>query len=409
MTRVLAAYLGSSLLSTLANAIAAVALPLIVLQSTGSVLGTGVVAAATAVPAVVAGILMGGLIDRIDRRTASVVADLISAASIAALPLIDLVTDLGIGWFVLLGVLGSFGDVPGLTAREALLPAIVRHSGVGTERVLGLREALGAVALLLGPVAAGVLVPLLPGSAVLWITAALSAAAALLTLAIPRAAGRIDAGQAAHPTTARGIGAGLRLLAADGFLRTTTIIGLLSVLVVGGLQGLVLPLHLTALGIAGALGFVLAAIAAGMLVGAAVYASAGARGDRRSWLVAGLLITGVGTALVCALPDLWLLLVGAALLGAGSSALGGVLGVLTIERIPDALRGRVLSAQNAGMTLAAPAGIMLAALLGEAAGAAVAALGLLVVCLLAVAGALVAPSLRTLERSSTEEAAHAQQ
>ena len=82
-----AAYLSSYLLSLLGNSIAAIALPLILLQTTGSVLGAGALAAATAVPALLAGLLMGVVIDRINRRTASVVTDLISAASMAALPL----------------------------------------------------------------------------------------------------------------------------------------------------------------------------------------------------------------------------------------------------------------------------------------------------------------------------------
>ncbi|MEH3089035.1 MAG: MFS transporter, partial [Microbacterium arborescens] len=186
------AYLASYLLSLLGNSIAGIALPLIVLNVTGSVLGAGVVAAATAVPAVLAGLFMGVVIDRIDRRTASVVTDLVSAGSIAALPVVDLVWGLDLGWFIVLGVLGSLGDVPGMTAREALLPAIVRHSGASAERMVGTREALGAVALIVGPAAAGTLMILFEGSAVLWITAATSAAAAVLTLLVPRRVARSE-------------------------------------------------------------------------------------------------------------------------------------------------------------------------------------------------------------------------
>jgi len=166
------AYLASFFLSLLGNAVAAVALPLIVLQTTGSALGAGVVAASTAIPAVLAGLFMGVVIDRINRRTSSVATDLVSAAAVAALPVVDAVSGLTIGWFVLLGVIGSLGDVPGMTAREALLPAVVRHSGVAADRLVGLREALGAVALLVGPAMAGTLMTVLEGATVLWITAA---------------------------------------------------------------------------------------------------------------------------------------------------------------------------------------------------------------------------------------------
>ena len=86
------AYLASYLLSLLGNSIAGIALPLIVLQITGSALSAGTVAAATAIPAVLAGLLLGVVIDRINRRTSSVVTDLISAASIAALPIVDMIS-----------------------------------------------------------------------------------------------------------------------------------------------------------------------------------------------------------------------------------------------------------------------------------------------------------------------------
>nr|WP_218680760.1 hypothetical protein [Rhodococcus qingshengii] len=92
-------YLASYVLSLLGNSIAGIALPLIVLQTTGSAIGAGAVGAATAIPAVLAGLFMGVVIDRINRRTSSVITDLISAAAIAALPLVDMASGLNVGWF----------------------------------------------------------------------------------------------------------------------------------------------------------------------------------------------------------------------------------------------------------------------------------------------------------------------
>lgn len=399
------AYLGSYTLSILGNAIAAVALPLLVLQVTGSALGTGVVAAATAVPAVLVGILGGAVLDRVNRRTASAVSDLVSAAAMAALPLVDLVTGLSLGWFVLLGVIGSLGDIPGMTARETLLPAVVRHGGVSAERLVGAREALGAAGMLLGPALAGILVVSFPGSVVLWVTAGTSLAAALVTLAIPSRVGRIEAA----PGSRRGVREGLRLLVTDRFLLTTTVVGLLSVLVVAALQGLVLPVHFTAIGEPGSLGFVLAGIAAGLLLGGLLYAVAGPSLRRRTWLLIGLLGSTAGIGVIVALPGTGVLLAGAVVLGASSSALNGVLGVLLVERIPDAARGRVLGAQNAAMTVAAPAGILIAAVAAEAAGVRVAALVLAAAWIAAVVVSLAARSLRSLEPGApSPEVEHAQ-
>lgn len=395
------AYLASHLLSLLGNSIAGVALPLIVLQVTGSALGTGAVAAATAIPAVLAGLLMGVVIDRINRRTSSVVTDLVSAASVAALPLIDMLSGLSLGWFILFGIIGSLGDVPGMTARDALLPAIVRHGGIASERLVGIREALGAVALVLGPAAAGTLMVLFDGSTVLWITAATSLAAALLTLFIPHRVGTITTAEGATATpTGNGwsqLRDGWRVLFRSRFLLATTALSLVLVIVLGSLQGLILPVYFTLVEQPGMLGFVLTALAAGMLVGGTVYAVAGSRGRRRVWFLAGLLGSTLGFGFVAALPSVWVVFGGAFIVGLSSGLFGSLIGVLMIERIPEQMRGRIMGTQNAIMTAAAPVGIVAAAVLTEYAGVNAAAIILGGVWLIALALGLFARSLRNLE------------
>jgi MFS family permease len=404
MRRIPVAYLASYLLSLLGNSIAGIAFPLIVLQVTGSALGAGVVAAATAVPAVLAGLLMGVVIDRINRRTSSVVTDLVSAASVAALPLIDMASGLSLGWFVLFGIIGSLGDVPGMTARDALLPAVVRHGGIGAERLLGIRESLGAAALLLGPAVAGGLMVAFDGSTVLWITAATSFTAALLTLVIPHRVGAIGTNDA--PAGQVGVSGasgwaqlrdGWRVLSRSRFLVTTTMLSVASVTVLASLQGLVLPVYLTVIGQPGMLGLVLSALGAGMLVGGAVYAVAGARGRRQVWFRIGLIGTTAGFVVIAVLGSVWTVLAGAFVVGLASGLFGGLIGVLMIERIPEHMRGRIMGTQNALMTAAPPAGIVVAAVLTEYVSVEVAAAVVAAVWAVAAVVGLLAPSLRRLE------------
>jgi MFS family permease len=397
MTFVPLAYLASTFLSLLGNSIAAVALPLIVLQVTGSALGAGAVAAATAIPAVLAGLFAGVIIDRVNRRTASIASDVISALAVAALPVVDLIWGLNLGWFVILGIVGALGDVPGMTARETLLPAIVRHGRWGAERLVGMREALGAVAVLLGPALAGVLLVTLDGTRVLWITAATSLAAALVTLLLPRRVG--DLAEAA-PSGASGwaqLREGWRVLVGSRFLVATTSLSLLSVLVLASMQALILPVYFTREGEPGLLGLVLSALAAGMLVGGGLYALAGTRGSRRGWFLAGLLGSAAGFVLIGALPSIWVVLAGAAVLGLAAGLFNSVIGVLMVERVPEAVRGRILGTQNAALTAAPPVGIVLAAVLTEYAGVAVAAALLASVWLIALVVGVAARSLRSLE------------
>ncbi|XTZ14781.1 MFS transporter [Micromonospora echinospora] len=396
MNRTSSAYLASYVLSLLGNSIAAVALPLIVLGSTGSALAAGTVAVASALPAALAGLLMGVVIDRINRRTASVLTDLVSALSVAALPVLDSTVGLALGWFVLFAVVGSFGDVPGLTAREAMLPAVTRAGGMSVERLLGLREALGAVVLLVGPAVAGAMIAIIDGPAILWVTAATSAAAALVTMTIPR-----EIGATAAPTRGTGrvrLRDGWHALARSPFLLATTAVSTVLVLVLSGFQALVLPVHFTLIARPELLGLVLSALALGLLAGGGLYAAVGSHGRRRTWFLAGVALTVAGSAGMASLATPWVVLAAAAVVGLGNGLCGSLLGVLMVERIPEGTQGRVLGTQNAILTLAPALGIGAAAILTETAGAGTAAIVLAAVWITTGVVALWARPLRDLER-----------
>ncbi|MCD2185926.1 MFS transporter [Actinomycetospora soli] len=386
------AYLGAHLLSLLGNGLAAVALPLIVLQATGSPASVGAVSVATAGPALVIGLGAGLVIDRVNRRTSSIVSDVVSALAVAAIPVVDLLTGLTLGWLVALAIVGAFGDVPGLTARQVLVPAVARHTGVSLERLVGLRQAMTSIALVVGPAAAGTLLTLVDGSTVLLVTAATSGAAALLTLVLPHRLGRVGE-VAARGSVLAELAAGARVLRRSRFLSGTVGLTLGLAVVLGGLQGLVLPVWFSALGRADLLGLVLTALALGMLVGTAAFATAGVRGSRGWWTVGALAGTTAGFLTIASLASPVVVLAGAALLGLSNATLGAILGVLQAERIPDATHGRVLGLQNALLQVAAPAGIGLAGVVAEvatpvAAGLSVVAVWVAVVLAVAASGAL---------------------
>lgn len=404
MNHIPVVYLGSYFLSLLGNSIASIALPLIVLQTTGSVLGAGAVAAASAIPAVLAGLFMGVVIDRINRITSSVVTDLISAGAIAALPLVDLVTGLSIGWFVVFGVIGSLGDVPGMTARDALLPAIVRHGKVSAERLMGVRESIGAVAMLVGPAAAGTLMVLLDGSTVLWITAGTSLAAALTTLLIPRSVGAVEHGadeSRRGRSTWRELREGWAALSRSRFLVTVTGLSLASVVVLTAFQGIILPVYFSLSDTPGLLGFVLSALALGLMVGGVTYSIAGGRGSRGAWLLTGLAGVTLGFVVMATLSGPLAIFAGAIIVGIASGLFGSLIGVLMIESIPDGLRGRVMGTQNALITAAGPAAMAIAAVLVEWGSLHIAAIAFVALWTLAAVGAAMSPSLRNLNTSST--------
>lgn len=365
MTFVAVAYLGSHFLSVLGNGIIAVALPLIVLQTTGSPLSVGAISIATAVPALIVGLCAGIVIDRVNRRTCSMIADAVSAGAVATIPLVDLYVGLNLWWFIALAIVGSLGDVPGMTARQVMVPAVARHSGLPLEKLVGLRQSMTSMALVIGPATAGTLLSLFDGSTVLFVTAATSAAAALLTFVIPRRLGAVATDPTLRESLWAQLATGAAVLRRSRFLSGTVALTVGLVIVIGGLQGLVLPLYFSLLARPDLLGFVLTALAVGMLCGATTFAAVGTRLSRHLWMTSALIGTTAGFLLIATLLSPAVVFAGAALIGVGNAVLGAVLGVLQAERIADAVRGRVLSVQNALLQVAAPAGIGLAAVVAE--------------------------------------------
>ena len=369
------------------------------LLTTGSAGDAGLVALAAAVPAAFAGLLMGSLVDRINRRTAAVLSDVISALALALLPIIEPTVGLSLGWFIAIAVLNSFGDVPGITAREAMLPAIARASRMDASRLIGLRESLGGVSLLAGPAGAGILVAALEPVAVMWVTATIAALAALLTLLVPARAAAHDRTEVEASGIRASAGAmlhGLGLISRTPLLRALVLLLLALAVVLAAFQGMVIPVHFAFQGDGEAVGFVLSALAAGMLVGGGVFAVAGTRLPRRAWLITGILVIAAGLAVLATLESTVIVLLGAAIVGLGSGSMNAVVGLTFVEAVDEGRRGTVLGAQNAIMTLVPAAGIGLASVLIEVGSLELTAAVLAGIWLLTVVATLLTPRLRRL-------------
>ncbi|NYJ16839.1 MFS transporter [Nesterenkonia sandarakina] len=352
-------YFASFVTSLLGNSVTAIALPLLVLFTTGSPLDAGIVAIAAALPAAIAGLLMGSLIDRINRRTASILSDAISAVALVILPIVELTAGLNLGWFIAVAILGSFGDVPGMTAREAMLPAIAKAVGSEPARLIGLREAMTGVTMLIGPAVAGVLVAALEPVTVLWITSGMAALSVLLTLGIPSGATAHQRHRDAAPTTqgVRGLLHGLTLLLRSPLLRMMLLLAVTLGVVLAAMQGMVIPVHFAFQDEPQFVGFVLSSLAAGLLVGGGLFAGLANRIPRRVWFISGIATLAVGLGGLAFLGPVWSIFASAAVAGLGGGAMNAVVGLTFVENVAENQRGRVLGAQNAILTLTPALGI----------------------------------------------------
>lgn len=386
MDRVTRFYFASYGLSLLGNGVASVLLPLLVLARTGDVSAAGLVA--------------GVIIDRFNRRNVSIVSDFISAAAIAALPLIDAVVGLNLTWFIVIAALGAIWDVPGMTAREALLPKLVVAGGK-LDRVVGIRESVAAFMLLAGPGLGGAIMWIFGvGSLPFIFTALTSLTAALLTFGIDADKGKVNW----KPLTITGVVTDLlgcgQFLVRHRLVFSITMLSCFYAAVIVILQTVLVPAYFLEEAMPHLSGMTLSDFALGGFVGVGIYALAVNKVSRRMFLVVGTTGFSIGFAVIGGLFSPWIMLGATVFIGMTNGPLGAVLGTVMIEAIPDELRGRVMGTQNALMRAIPALAVMMFAAVASTQGLAWAGATLSVVVVVIGILALASNALRTLETAA---------
>ena len=384
-------FVAAEAFSLFGNSAIAIVLPWLVLTRTGDPAITGLVAAVAALPAILAAVVGGWLIDKVGQRRMSVLADVGSAVSVAGLAVVDRVFGLDLGWFIALGILGALFDVPGMTARETLMGRVARTSGVSLDKIASLRQAVFSLAFLGGPALAGVLLAILDPIQVVWVTAGCSLAAGICMLLLPLTAPEVVSAGTAD------IG-GVATIRGSAPLRAMLVIGFGSALVVAPLLGVLVPAHFNRLGEPTWFGFTMSAFAAGSMIGAILYAVIASR-SRRAVYVGGLLLQTLGMVGFTTLQGVWPVAIGSALVGIGGGLLSPVFIVFFTEQVAESVRGRVLGLFNALALIASPLGLGAIALALSVTTLEVAATWLLAAWVLVMAYALISKGMRTFAES----------
>ncbi len=348
--------------SLFGNALTSLAIPWFVLETTGSAARTGLTAVAGTVPTILAMAFGGAIVDRLGPKRMSVVADLASGATVAAIPLLHHTTGLAFWQLLVLVALGALLDSPGHTARMAIQPDVAVLGGVPLERANAAGQAAGSLSLLLGPPVAGILVAVVGTSNVLWLDAATfavsAAAVAGLVPSPPRAV--LGADEPA-PSYWRDLREGWGFLFGDRVLRAIAVTATVINFLLAPLAAVVLPVYVEdAFGSARALGWVLGAFGAGSLVGAVAYGVFGPRLPRRATLIGGLLLAGFPLLLLSTTPPLAATVAAAFAVDLFLGPVNPLAGTVMQERVPAALRGRVFGTLVAVAMLAAPVGMLVA-------------------------------------------------
>jgi MFS family permease len=361
------ALLSASLLSALGSQLTFIALPWFVLETTGSAAMTGLVGFFVALPNFVAGIFGGTLVDRLGYKRVSIVADLVSGFGVLMVPLLYITTGIAFWQLLVFVFLGALLDIPGITARRAMLPELTKQGGLRLEQVNSAFESVQYLALLLGPPLAGILIGWLGAENVLWLDAAtFVVSAVLVAVAVPAP---LQAVRAAGGRYFDELKAGLRFLRADQLLFSMAVAVGISNFLGASSFSVVFPVFVKdEFGRASVLGILAAGFGVGGLIGAVIYGMYGHRLPRRAMWIAAFMampLTLLTPLLTTSLPILLVAMTFTAILTGPINAL-----MVTIrhERIPPPLRGRVFSTFSAITAVATPLGILIAGYAIEAFG-----------------------------------------
>jgi MFS family permease len=356
-------------LSMTGNVVTLTAIPWFVLETTGSAARTGITAFFTTLPVVLSAFFGGVIVDRLGPKRASVIADVASGVTVAAVPLLYHTVGLAFWQLLVLVFLGALLDTPGQTARKAVLPDLADAAGMRLERANAATQAINRGARMAGAPLAGLLIVLLGASNALWVDAATFMVSAVLVGALVPAATRSQ-----EPATAgRGylgqLREGLAYLGRDRLVRVLVLLCLVANFLDGPKLAVLLPIYANqVLGSPVALGIILGTYGGAALLGAVVYGAVGHRWPRRGVLIAALLTFGVPFWALSTRPTLPVMLAALVITGLASGPVNPLLATVMQERVPSALRGRVWGIAMAGSYAAMPLGMLVTGTLVEWAG-----------------------------------------
>jgi len=136
------------------------ALPLIVFKLSGSAVALGIAAAMFTVPHLLFGLAIGAWTDRTDRKRLMIAVDILSALTVASVPVAAALGVLSVAWIVAVTFVTSTLGIFFQASEFAVLPSLVEKDELVTAN--GRVAASYSGATVLGPLVAGALLALMP-------------------------------------------------------------------------------------------------------------------------------------------------------------------------------------------------------------------------------------------------------
>jgi MFS family permease len=374
----------ADVVSVLGTRVSMLAIPWLVLVTTGSATKMGLVAGAEMLPYVLSGVLAAPLADRLGVRRATIIVDAGSAlamAGIAAAP------RLGFGWLLVLVAVAGATRGLGDRVKHVMLRPLAEEAGIKVIRVTSAYEGFSRTAMLVGSAAGGLLIAWVGPLGAIWVDAASFASCALVVATVVRLPEGAIPPQAPqrYLVALRG---GFRILWRDDLL--PSMIVMLFALNMFNQAGVAvfIPVWVSeVLHTPEALGLVLGAFAAGAVLGSVVFTAIAPKLPMYQTFMLGALIAGAPRWLILGLThDVLLVCVVTFVSGLAIAAVNPVIGAMLYERVPPELQTRAFGVCTAITFTGIPIGGVLGGLAVTGFGLDTAILVAGVLCALATAG-----------------------
>jgi MFS family permease len=348
-------WLTAEAISLLGTRVSMIAIPWLVLVTTGSATKTGLVAAAELTPMVLFKATGGPLVDRVGPRRMAIAADVLSMFAVGLIPVLHKADHLTFPVLMLLVAAGGALRGPGDAAVTAMIPSLSETAAVPYERVTGLGSAIERGATMVGAAIAGGLVATIGAANAVAVDAVSFGVCAVVLSVTTRGLGRATEPEATRTPDEQPTSYVSELRDGWDFLRHDPVLMSLSLMIAVtnvldlAWSAVLLPVwaHDSGQGV-GALALVFVVWGGASMGGSLVAAAYGTRLPRFATYVVAFAITGLPRFVLFALGvPLWAIVAMCLVGGCASGFLNPVLGAVEFERIPRALVGRVTALSSA--------------------------------------------------------------
>ncbi len=359
------ALLTANLISRIGNSLTYIAIPWFVLATTGSAAKTGLVAAVGILPVIITGILGGPLVDRLGYKRMAVVSEVASGINVALIPLLYTTIGLPFWTLLVLVLLGAALDSPGHSARASMLPEIAQLANMPLERANSMVMIAGRTSAMLGAPLAGILIATIGTSNLLWIDAvSFGISATLLAIAIPnrvvsQAQQQVEQAGTALRTYMGEVAEGFRFIRQDGLIFWLALSFSLGSLLAEPVYSVIMPVYAKEVyGSALDLGFMYAALGAGSILGAILFAVFGHRMPRRATLLTGFTVRALSFWVLVVMPPVGIVVAAVVINATALEPVNPMVQTIFQERVPEGMRGRVFGTIGAIAAATMPIGMI---------------------------------------------------